>query len=106
HSLQQIISKGVLIYSAKEVNHGDDVVTINIAVASTMAPRFTILVYVTTHAGEVLADALSLPVRIFDNMEVRLSMNQHKDHAKKTVEIVVGAPPGSFYAIVCERSIN
>nr|XP_053644901.1 LOW QUALITY PROTEIN: CD109 antigen-like [Cherax quadricarinatus] len=101
-----IISKGVLIYSAKEVNHGDDVVTINIAVASTMAPRFTILVYVTTHAGEVLADALSLPVRIFDNMEVRLSMNQHKDHAKKTVEIVVGAPPGSFYAIVCERSIN
>nr|XP_045599597.1 CD109 antigen-like [Procambarus clarkii] len=101
-----IISKGVMVYSASEMSHGDDVVTISIAVASSMAPRFTILVYTITNDGEVLADAISLPVRIFENMEVQLSLNQHKDHTKKTVEMVVGAPAGSFYVVFCQRGLN
>ncbi|XP_071531816.1 CD109 antigen-like [Panulirus ornatus] len=101
-----IMSKGVLVHSETEVTKGDDVVTISIVVASAMAPRFTILVYITTESGEVLADALAIPVKVFENMEVRLSLNQHKDHCKKTVEVVVGAPPGSFYALTCQRGLN
>nr|XP_045598849.1 CD109 antigen-like [Procambarus clarkii] len=101
-----IISKGVMVYSSREVTHGDNVVTTSITVASSMAPRFTILVYVTTDDGEILADSLTLPVKMFDSMEVRLSMNQHKDHSKKTVEVVVGAPPGSLYVLFCQRGLN
>ncbi|KAG7173209.1 CD109 antigen-like 5, partial [Homarus americanus] len=101
-----IMSKGMLVHSAREVTHGVDVVTVSVAVASSMAPRFTLLVYVTTDDGEVLADAMALPVKFFNSMEVQLSVNQHKDHSKKTVEIVVGAPPGSFYALTCQRALN
>lgn len=61
----------MLVHSETEVTRGDDVVTISIVVASAMAPRLTILVYVTTTYGEVLADALTIPVKVFDNMEVR-----------------------------------
>lgn len=39
-------------------------------------------------------------------LQIKLQANQHKDHIKKTVEIVTGAPPGSFYALTCQRGLN
>lgn len=64
------MSKGMILHSATEVTGGDDVVTMSLAVSSSMAPRFTIVVYATTSDGEVLADALTVPVQVFGKMDV------------------------------------
>ncbi|KAK3859992.1 hypothetical protein Pcinc_033930 [Petrolisthes cinctipes] len=101
-----VLSKGMILHSSTEVTEGDNVVTMSLAVSSSMAPRFTIVVYATTGDGEVLADALTVPVQVFGKMDIKLEANQHKDHIKKTVEFVTGAPAGSFYALICQRGLN
>ncbi|XP_069979705.1 CD109 antigen [Penaeus vannamei] len=106
HFVYMIISKGVVIHSSKEVTGGDNVVTLSTTVGRAMAPRFTIFVYTVTGHGHVVADSISLPVQVLADTKVHLSTNQHKDHSKKTVELVVGAPPGSFYALTCQRFLN
>ncbi|KAK7017961.1 hypothetical protein SK128_001867 [Halocaridina rubra] len=101
-----ILSKGILVHAATEVTKGDDVVTFSVPVSMEMAPRFTFLVYVISHQREVIADFMSVPVKSFNNMKIQMTVNHHKDHTKKTVEVVVGAPAGSFYALVCQRALN
>ncbi|XP_066953727.1 LOW QUALITY PROTEIN: CD109 antigen-like [Macrobrachium rosenbergii] len=101
-----IMSKGILVHSALEVTERNDVVTISVPVSNAMAPRFTILVYVVSDQGEVIADSMSLPVRAFENMEIEMVTNLHKDHTKKTVELVITSRPGSFYSLTCQRALN
>ena len=39
-------------------------------------------------------------------LQIGLALNQHKDHSKRTVEVLAGAPPGSLYTLQCQRGLN
>ncbi|XP_076069453.1 CD109 antigen-like [Oratosquilla oratoria] len=103
-----IIAKGLLFHSATEelrwVTGG--VATLPVVVASAMAPRFTFLVYHVPPDGEVVADALAVPVASIGRTEASVVVNQHKDHSKKTVEVSLRAEAGSFFGLSCHRSAN
>ncbi|XP_063851279.1 CD109 antigen-like [Scylla paramamosain] len=104
--IYMILAKGLLLHVSSEVTGGDDVVTFSVAVSSSMSPRFTVVVYAITHDGEVVADSMAVPVSVLNNMKISLALNQHKDHSKRTVEVVAGAPPGSLYTLQCQRGLN
>ncbi|CAL4175988.1 unnamed protein product, partial [Meganyctiphanes norvegica] len=81
-----ILSKGLMIYSSSEPTGLSNIITFSITVSASMSPQFTIVVYAMTADAEVIADSLTVPVTSFDNMQIDLNINQHKDHSKKTVE--------------------
>ena len=58
------MSKGLLLYANQETmtQTGRTVHTLSLPVSSEMAPTFKVLVYHVTEDGEVLSDAITLPV--------------------------------------------
>ena len=64
-------------------------VTLSVAVSSSMSPRFTVVVYATTHDGEVVADALAVPVSVLNNMKVRECVKVCWGEVQRVVVVVV-----------------
>ena len=62
--LAQVTSKGLLLYANQEQLKppGPSVHTLSLPVSAQMAPTFKVLVYHVTEDGEVLSDAITLPV--------------------------------------------
>ncbi|XP_076069383.1 CD109 antigen-like [Oratosquilla oratoria] len=101
-----IMAKSLLLYTATEevMWTTGSVATLSVAVSSHMSPRFTFLVYHVTPDGEVLSDAIAVPVKNIGRSEASLVINQHKDHSKKTVEVTLGAKAGANFALSCMRA--
>ena len=59
-------SKGLLLYASQEyiapTGASHTVYTLSLPVSAEMAPSFRVLVYHVTEDGEVLSDAITLPV--------------------------------------------
>ena len=68
-------SKGLLLYANQEYMDptGGTVHTLSLPVSSEMAPTFKVLVYHVTEDGEVLSDAITLPVEGIGSRTVRRS---------------------------------
>ncbi|XP_043245415.1 CD109 antigen-like [Amphibalanus amphitrite] len=96
-----VMSKGLLLYANQETmtQTGRTVHTLSLPVSSEMAPTFKVLVYHVTEDGEVLSDAITLPVEGIGSGAVDLKLNQDKDHSKATVEAVCRSIPGSFFGL-------
>ena len=62
--LTQVTSKGLLLYASQEQLRppGVSVHTLSLPVSAQMAPTFKVLVYHVTDDGELLSDAITLPV--------------------------------------------
>ncbi|XP_047502417.1 complement C3-like [Penaeus chinensis] len=100
-----VMSKSVMVYSATEefTVIGTDVVwTVSLTVSREMCPRFTVVVIHVTQDGELVTDSAHIAVG-FQSMKASLTLNQRKDHSKRTVEAAMTAPPGAILSASCLR---
>ncbi|OQV18017.1 hypothetical protein BV898_07958 [Hypsibius exemplaris] len=91
-----VSSKGLVILSGREEVSSRSY-TFSVAVTSEMAPKAHLVVFdVLPNGGDVIADKFTFPVDGISRNKFSLSVNQHKDYYKRTVELVVLGNPLAF----------
>ncbi|KAK8404354.1 hypothetical protein O3P69_007576 [Scylla paramamosain] len=101
-----VLAKGVLIHSETEQvkwSGREVVTTLSLAIAREMSPRFTLVVMHVAQDNHVLVDTINVSVKLHYSNPVKVELNQHKDHSKRTVEASMRAAPGTHLALTCTR---
>ncbi|XP_042874715.1 CD109 antigen-like [Penaeus japonicus] len=100
-----VMAKGVMVYSATEElsTVGTNVVwTVSLTVSREMCPRFTVVVIHVAQDGELMTDSVHIAVSL-QSLKASVTLNQRKDHTKRSVEAAMIAPPGAVLAVSCLR---
>ncbi|PRD34082.1 UNVERIFIED_CONTAM: C3 and PZP-like alpha-2-macroglobulin domain-containing protein 8 [Trichonephila clavipes] len=94
----QVLSKGsVLLGDAEEMP--SSIKTFAVPLSPEMAPTATLVVWDVAREGEVVADALTFPVDGLSRNNFSVTLNDKKDKAGQTIEVIVQGQPGTFVGI-------
>ncbi|CAB3361002.1 Hypothetical predicted protein [Cloeon dipterum] len=96
--LYMVVSKGILLIADTIEPHYGGATTFAVPVSAEMSPAFRLVVLGVTRQGEIVSDAVWLPVEGISMHKAKLALNQAKDHTKESVEFEVRAEPGAYFA--------
>ncbi|XP_076035144.1 CD109 antigen-like [Oratosquilla oratoria] len=97
-----VTAKGLLLYSAQEPVRDSNVPTVttfSIPASTEMAPVVHVLVFVVAQDGQVVSDALAIPVNPLGQHEVGIRWNEHKDHSGGSVEMKMLGEAGAYFGV-------